>query len=56
MKNAQITKKWAAPGIDHLSSFFWPRTSTSWVLIAVLDAPGDVLDPVRRGLARVITR
>ena len=34
IRNAQITKKWAAPGTDHFSSFFWPKTSTTWRLTA----------------------
>ena len=32
IRKAQNTKKCAAPGTVHLSSFFWARTSTSWVL------------------------
>ena len=34
MRNAQNTKKCAAPGTDHLSSLRWAKTSTTWVLIA----------------------
>ena len=34
MTNAQKTKKCAAPGTVHLSSFRWAKTSTTWDLIA----------------------
>ena len=47
IRNAQNTKKCAAPGTDHLSSFFWPKTSTTCRLIA---APSlDVTPTIRSG-------
>jgi len=29
MVKPHMVKKWAVPGTDHCSSFFWPATSTS---------------------------
>ena len=51
IRNAQNTKKCAAPGTDHLSSFLWPKTSTTWRLIGGAEPAGDALDAVGRGLA-----
>ncbi len=48
MRNAQNTKKCAAPGTDHLSSFFWPKTSTTWRLAA---APSRPTTPSMRPVA-----
>ena len=51
MRKAQNTKKCAAPGTVHLSSFFWPKTSTTWRLHGRADPAGDALDAVGGRLA-----
>ncbi len=56
MTKAQNTKKCAAPGTDHFSSFFWPKTSTTWRLAA---APMRRVTPATRsgaGCPMVIAR
>ena len=56
IRNAQNTKKCAAPGIDHFSSFFWPKTSITWVATA---RPSRLVTPTTRsgaGWPLVISR
>ena len=56
IRNAQKTMKCAAPGIDHLSSFFCPNTSTTWVFTARPSRPVTPSTRSGAGLPLVISR